>query len=697
MVSNIASPLQTGTPFFPGFAVSQNQRYQNAAINYTRIFSPAWTNEFRLPYNRITLDLPNDATHPLASALPRFSVAGNPSDWGINAAFPQGRIANNYVLQDTVSHVRGAHTLRFGLDLLHQRSRHFAPAAFRGVLTYNAATGYSGFANYLDDFGGANGSVQRDFGSALYYPELTRHQYFIQDRWRAMPSLTVTIGMRYENHGTPMNSVNKAAFSGLFNVNPVSFTGPFSEFTKAGADNNNWAPSVGLAYSPAARGGLPGRLPAERKSVIRAGYQVGYDTFFNNIASNVQASSPNLVSTLVVSTISAQNPRGTGNFSSLLPTIARTPLATDTQTLADGRLRNPYYQRWSFGIQRELAGQYLLDVSYVGTSGTRLYVNEDSNPLVPASMRITPVTDPPIPASRLTGRYDNLQGSRTTRTNGGHSSYHAFQFSARRRLFQGFQMNLAYTWSKLLDNASEVFAPTGINSSSLAAVPAVFGGQAAERAVSSFDRPHRLTIAYTYEFPWMREQRSAAGRVLGGWSVSGITTFESGVPFSIVNGLNADGIGGSGDRPLYNPRGERNVRARPDSSSPTGYVNPDAGNAPVDPARAEFIGLPAQSGANAAPTGNLGRHTHRIPGINNWDVTLTKSVRLAERWNLQFRSEFFNIFNHPQYGYPSVSQFSPGEGTFPSSVNTSGAGQFLNYSIADGGGRVVRYQLKLVF
>ncbi|MEZ5398627.1 MAG: carboxypeptidase regulatory-like domain-containing protein [Bryobacteraceae bacterium] len=697
MISSIKSPHQIGTPFFPGFATSQFQRFQNAAITYTRIFSPSWTNELRVPYNRITLDFPNDAENPLAATMSRYVVAGNPTDFGVSPSFPQGRIANNYLLQDTVSHVHGAHTLRFGMDVLAQRSRQFAPAAFRGVLTYNASTGYSGFANFLDDFGGATGTVQRDFGSALYYPELTRHQYFVQDRWRATQSLTVTLGLRYENHGTPMNSVGKASFSGLFNVDPVTFTGPYSELTKVKADNNNWAPSLGLAYSPAVSGGLLGRILGDRKSVIRTGYQIGYDTFFNNIASNAQASSPNLLATQVVSSATAQNLRGLANFSSFLPTTARSPQPADTQTLAISGLRNPYYQKWSFGVQRELPGQFVLDLSYVGTSGTRLFINEDSNPVAPSSLRITPVANPPVPASRMTSRLDNIQGGRTTRTNGGHSSYHAMQVAANRRLFQGFQVRLAYTWSKLLDNASEIFSPAGINSSSLAAVPAVFGGQARERAVSTFDRTQRLVMAYVYDLPWMKNQRNIAGRVLGGWSVSGITTFESGVPFNVVNGLNADGIGGSGDRPNYNPNGQRNVRAVFSSTSPTGYINPDAGGAPIDPAQAEFIGLPAQSGANPGVTGNLGRNVRRTPGINNFDVTLTKSVKIAENWRFQFRTEFFNFFNHPQYGSPSISPFSPGEGVFAASVATSGAGQFLNLSLPDGGGRVIRYQVKLLF
>lgn len=699
LISNSTVPKQvSGGTFFPGWGVSQANRTQSAGISETHIFSPALTNELRLSYNRLAFNFLDDADNPLALEMPRYAIAGQPTSFGLEALFPQGRTANNYSLQNTMSYNRGAHMMRFGTDLLYQRSGQFAPAAFRGQLTYNAAGGFGGFANFVDDFGGSaqgGGNAVRDFGSARYYPNLFRQAYFFQDRWRATGSLAISLGVRYEYFGLPMNSILKPAFSGLFNVDPVTFTGPYSEPNRVEPDYNNFAPSVGITWSPDAGSGVMGWLLGQKKTVIRTGYQIGYDSFFNNITSNAQASTPNLVATGVPSVVSAANPRGTPTLSQLLPTQPRDPQPIDGQTLTLRELRNPYYQRWSFGIQRELSGRIIADISYVGTSGTRLYLNEDFNPVVPAALRVIPQTDPPIPASRLQPRYDALQGARTIRTNGGSSIYHAFQASMQRRFAQGFTMQAAYTWSKNIDNASEIFAPAGINASSLAAVPAIFGGQAAERGVSTLHRDHRFVFGYLYELPVFRTQQGALGRILGGWQLSGMTTFETGVPFNIVNGADADGIGGASDRPMFNPNGQRNIRAVPNAASPTGYVNPDAsgGAAPIDPAQAMFIGIPANSGF----TGNLGRNTARTPGINSWDANLQKAVKIQEAWQLQFRVEAFNVFNKPNYGWPSVSPFAPGPGTFPAAVMTSAPGLFLTNSLADGGGRVLRYQLKLLF
>src|SRR5690606_11410596 len=115
-------------------------------------------------------------------------------------------------------------------------------------------------------------------------------------------------------------------------------------------------------------------------------------------------------------------------------------------------------------------------------------------------------------------------------------------------------------------------------------------------------------------------------------------------------------------------------RAQYNANSSTGYVNPDAGNAPIDPATAMYIGLPPNAGKDPLPTGNLGRNTRRVPGINNFDMSFQKSVRVTERYSTRFRAEFFNIWNHPQFGYPSVSPFAPAPGAIAAHVGTSPAG-----------------------
>jgi hypothetical protein len=695
-----------GTITFPGFITSNKNRYQNFLIAETHVFSPRVTNELRLAYNRIALAFPNDGTDPLAQTLPAIDPGAPFSILGVATNIPQGRVANNYVIQDTVSYLRGDHTFRIGTELLKQRSRQFAPIVERGSLTYRSSPGRSDFANFVDDFGGSGGGPRRDFGSPAYYPELFRQSYFGQDRWRVNEDLTLTLGLRYEYFGNPIDSIRTAAFTGLFNVDPVTFTGPFSEPNTVKPDKNNFSPTIGIAYSPSFEHGWLGHLFGNKRSVIRGGYQIGYDSFFNNIASNAQTSSPNVVATSIPSVVSTANPRGLPNISALLPTTPRPLSPLDSQTLVVANLVNPYYQRYSLGIQRELPGKLLVDVSYVGSKGTKLFINEDLNPSVPLALRITPTTNPPIPASRLSGRLDNLQGSRLIRTNGGSSTYHSGQLNVLRRFANGFSMSAAYTYSKLLDNASEVFGVAGNNQPQQAAVPSIFGGQQRERGLSLFDRTHRASFTYIYELPWMHDQHGFIGRVVGGWQLAGITTFESGVPLNVSNGQDADSIGGNLDRPDFNPSGQDGVRAIPAtaaSPSSTGYINPDKqiGTtatgapifAPIDPKDAMFIGIPANSGR----TGNLGRNTLHTPGINNTNFTITKAVSIRESMRVEFRTELFNVFNHAQPTNLSSSAFASGSTTISASVFGSPAGRFLNPSFADGGGRVVRFQLKFLF
>jgi hypothetical protein len=128
-------------------------------------------------------------------------------------------------------------------------------------------------------------------------------------------------------------------------------------------------------------------------------------------------------------------------------------------------------------------------------------------------------------------------------------------------------------------------------------------------------------------------------------------------------------------------------------------MNPDNNNAPIDPAQARYIGIAANNGLGRTAPGNLGRNTERGPGLKNWDFNIVKNTRIDERFTLEFRTEFYTIWNTPMYGKVSVSPFSPSQGTqvIQASVFNSASGQFLNETIQDGGGRVIRWQLRLHF
>jgi outer membrane receptor protein involved in Fe transport len=690
-----------GVAGFEGFDADFASNYYNFLISETHVFSPTLTNELRLSYNRIDLGFPiSDAGGP-AGTLPEL-IIGGVSNIGVSATFPQGRIANNYQVQDTGTKVFGNHTFRGGFDYLRQISTQVAPANTRGSLTFATGGGFTALGNFVDNFGGVGGTASRTFGSATYNPALHRIATFLQDRWKATDALTLTLGLRHEYFGVPFNTLRTPAFTGLFNVDPVTRTGPFSQPNEVARDTNNFAPTAGIAYAPSFTDGFLGRVFGERKSVIRAGYQIGYDSFFNNIASNAVASSPNTIVTTISSTASAGT-RGLANFNSQFPTTAAAVSAASAQTLIAPNLVNPYYQRWSLGIQRELPFKTVIDVSYVGSKGTKLYINEDANPLVRPELRVTPAGA----TTGLQGRLDNLQGGRTVRTNGGSSSYNAGQVELRRRFANNFQMTAAYTFSKLMSNADEVFSPGfGAAESSFFAIPAVFGGDRLDRAVSTFDKTHRASFTYVVETPWFREQRGFVGKLLGGFQISGVTTYETGSPFSVLNGFDSDGIAGS-NRPNFNPNGQRGVRAVPQvdaNNNITGYINPEviiarttSGSAifqPIDPNTAQFIVnptyVPGLSGS-VARIGTLGRNTERTPPINNTNLSLQKRIRFGESRAIELRSDLLNAFNHPQ--------FPSGGGFIAQTANALTQGIFLNPDVpgTSGGARVVRYQVKLLF
>lgn len=282
---------------------------------------------------------------------------------------------------------------------------------------------------------------------------------------------------------------------------------------------------LGLAWSPL------------RATVIRAGYGIGYDSFFNNIASNAQGGAPNVVATATTSLVDSANPRGLPGLSRAIPAAPRPVVLADSQTLVPGNLVNPYYQQWSAGVQRELPGNMLLGVSYVGSKGTKLFLNEQLNPTVPTGLRVIPAANPPIPASRLQPRLDALQGSRNIRTNGGDSNYHSDQLLLTRRFSRGLSGTVSYTYSKLIDNGGDVFLISQVNQTQNPAVPAFYaGGLRFDRSVSVYDRTQCAVFAFVYELPWKRKQQRVLGRVLGGWQVSPLVTFESGVPLNVTNG-----------------------------------------------------------------------------------------------------------------------------------------------------------------
>ena len=400
-ISNLQSFAVT-----PEFTVDFTGKSRNFLATHTWIINSTLTNELRVsPYGLIDFQFPIASTAgPLAFTLQNIGFAGSGglSTLGLATNLPQFRIAKNYLVQDTMTKVYNSHTFRFGLEFLKQVARQRPPFNERGSFTFQTGGGFTGFANFIDNFSGSRGSANINFGQAFYEPNLFRQSYFFQDTWKTTNNLTLTLGLRYEDFGQPANEAFQfPAFAGF---DPAQFLVP----NQVNRDRNNFGPIVGFAYTPDFGGPL-GSLFGERRSVIRGGYQVSYDTWFNNLLSNIAADSPNNTST---TTTGAAAGRGTANFfPGALPSTPRSPVPTDSQTsVFNPNIRNPYTQRWSLGLQRDLPWNLIMDASYVGSVGRKLFVSEDLNPIVN-----------PSTGARL---YPAL-GIRRYRSSGGNSDYHS--------------------------------------------------------------------------------------------------------------------------------------------------------------------------------------------------------------------------------------------------------------------------------
>ena len=645
---------------FPGFVQENAFLHHDFLFTDTYVFGPSFTNEFRASYAhpKVNLNSTWPGSVPQASTLPQITIA-NVSAPGLASANSQFHKGNNVLLQETQTKISGRHAFRYGVEFLRLLITQQRGANDLGTITYTDASGYSAFANFLDDFSGPSGSINRLFGAPVFHPDQLHQTYFFQDNWKATPALTLTMGLRYENFGQYANTLPYPAFSG-FDPNQ------FLIRHEVHPDNLDFGPAFGLAWSPDLRSGWLGRLLGDGKTVWRGGYQISYDALPTQLIALGPATSP---PNAITDAIKASNiGRGSSGWLEQLEQLqASAPSLIDSQIVAlDGNLRNPYTERWSFGFQRRLPGSVVLDLSYVGSESHRLTTRADWNPRLPTG------------TLRLYPDY----GQVIVKTSEGNSSYHSVQARLDRRFAHGMQVSAAYTWSKMIDSTSDGVAntndqdPAGGN---LTSVPVMYGGLKLDRAVSDFDRPQRLTIASLWAVPGPRSGWST--HVFGGWQLGGIATFQSGTPFSIANGFDRDNFGDNEDRAdIGNPHAPLNTRAIIFPGCTTGYQNPDtlACVNPGDVHWVEGIGFPNGS--------TVGRNTLRTGGTNNFDLNLTKSIAVGENRRLDLRWEALNAFNHPQYvNVPPRDVF----GTPP--------GQFLNRDFTDSGIRSMWVQVKLIF
>ncbi|HWT04107.1 MAG TPA: carboxypeptidase regulatory-like domain-containing protein [Pyrinomonadaceae bacterium] len=622
--NNQFANLAGGTQF-PGFEVDVPGIADSFLASYTRNFSPNTTNEFRFGRNKFdVLFAPRDES--LATSGPTITInTGSISTVGLAATFPQGRNFINYQFQDTITHTIGNHTFRAGLDILAQRGSQLVPINTRGTLNYTSGGGFTALGNFVFGFSGPAGSASKVFGEGVETSDVTNQAYFINDQWRVRENLSLNLGLRYENFGTVSNNAAFPATSGLFGD-------PLLRVEQQ-RDNNNFGPRFSFAYTPRMWKGLFG----EDLTVIRGGFAVNYDVFFNNILSNTLAAFPNaLGATTVAPGAGVGNGRGLANFGAQsLPTEPTiNPLAAVSSI--DPNLVNPMTYVWNFGIQRELPGRNIFDIAYVGSRGTHLFINEQINPGIDG-VRVNPD-----------------RGSIQIRTNGGDSIYHSLQTRFERGFSGGFLYRVAYTWSKAIDNTnSEVFVQTG--GSSVGSNPF---NRRDDRSVAGYDVPHRLSVVALWDSSSAFGTDGVRGNFLGGWTLGAIYRVQSGnveTPYIGGDDFNGD-LNVFNDRPtVSNPFAPYQTVAfsneyfgfAPDdpSASPSGYV--DINGAPIDPASVRFIVDPN------IRTNIAGRNTMRSPNTQRLDMSVSRSFKLPftpwESDRFEIRFEMFNVLNHPSF------------------------------------------------
>ncbi len=644
---------------------------------WVHTISSKLVNELRFSYTNI------DFSFPLAPATLAGPQANIPSisfgadinfpSIGVASNFPQGRAHTAWQVQESLSYAAGRHAIKGGVDITVLSIDDTLPLNTRGSIEYNSGGGFSSLGNFIDDFTGQDpGFISKGFGNPNLNSNGTMFAPYIEDAWRIKNDFTLNMGLRYEYWGALANGLafpgfNIGAGFGLPNATPAYATTPalfdglFS--FKQVPDKRNFAPRLGLAYTP-----HWGRfLFGDGQTVLRAGYGIFYDGLFTNIADNSGESQPNTFG----GTIPSPTGRGQANASTF-PGIAPTlDPKLFIQSMASN-LHNPLTQQWNVDVQRELPLGLVLTLAYVGTRGEHLFTNQDFNP---------EVFD--VGANPNFGIIGIL-------TNAADSWYNSGQAEVERRIHT-LVLRAAYTYSKFLDDSSEINTTTGAS-----AYSQIVTNQRSDWGPSAFDQRHRFTAAYVWQVPYFRN--NALLRALTDeWEWSGIATIESGTPNTVVVGFDNIGNGHPNARPdLGNVSAPLNSLGIDggDFSQP-GFVSGDyysfncwinrvydgsATPCPAEPASTYHFIVP-----NHVP-GNVGRNSLFGPGQIYFDTAIQRDFPIhiwkLENQMLEFRAELFNAFNHPNLFTPSYNMFDP---------------HFNNTAITINGGRQIKFWLKYSF
>ncbi len=688
--SPFIAPTDTGNfpSQLPLFDTNQSGTAYNAGITENHIFNSHMLNELRMSYGRIgfTFGLrPDTASNPLAIG-PTVTINGV-QGWGIPTNIPQGRFHNTYQLQDALSITKGSHSMKVGFDVAQVRVRDAVPFVFYGSYSYQLSSGYTSLGNFMDDFSGtSSASLTKNFGNNIARPTLTNQAYYVQDHWKATPSLAVDLGLRYEYYGAPFNYVAYPAVD-LNNLACFPTTSAVSCRVPVKPNYKNFGPRIGFAYTPG----------ASNKTVIRGALGIFYDNVFTNVADNIQASAPNASAPTINGVTTG---RGTTAWSTQLALLNPNPAPTNSVTSTVPNLRNPLTYQYNLAVERALPWAMSLTAGYIGARSEHLYALTYLNPLVPGSttQRVVAPTRGPI----------------SVHDNSGDGSYNSGTLELERKYRSGSEFRIGYTYSKSLDDTSEEYS-SGNYSAYPQIEPALGGFRGQDWGPSAFDHKQRAVLSFVYSIPkWHADgAMKIAAYAVNGFQLNGILSFQTGSVWNILDGLDINGDGVNNDRPVLEnaaaPLYTFAVRAADyytAAQNPTGaaycdgtYVANGLSKNPATSAN-DNVCHPTTLAQNHFYAGNRygqGVTTRRndgyTPGVLQNDISIQRNFPIRESHSLDFRAEMFNFLNHANTGIPNLTLSSSGnqpvapgytQNTFnylpPTAVGNRSIRFFLKYS-----------------
>jgi len=656
-------PLWGGSDCCPSISKS---RAQHVGLGYTHTFSSRLLNDlhggyFRyavnaLPFNfgknlGLQLGIPNAnrSTDPNSTGLTNIDVAGF-TPLGDSEFLPEHVFENIFQIADTVTWIRNRHSLKLGVDFRRQQRNFYQVTAPRGFFSFGGAytadlttaTGGNGLADLLL---GVAGQTEQDFLLGLYPTRYWDLAGFVQDDFRARPNLTINLGLRYEIT-SPANGrvgnfdLNRAIVVTSYGSNPVPHGGV--QF-----DKNDWAPRLGFAWS------------LQKNTVVRSAFGVFYSAEAN-IFDDLGLNPPQL--TFVARNFNpGQTPQPaqfiSGGFPAAIP--AGDPIHILGAVKTTGPKRTiPQIMEWNLSIQHQFAENWAAQIGYVGTRAVHLWNHEASDLNQPPQILDSNFCGPDPVTGACTQpnfgrRYFNQQPNMTAVLPLDYPQlqmfYNAFQASLNKRFANGFNFLAAYTFAKNLGNADGNVG--GFIQNSYRAD--------LEHGPVTPDLRHRFTISYLYELPvgrgrqFLTDVSGVADAFLGGWQLAGITTAQSGEAVTASMSSDLSNTGSFSYRPdqIANPYNFSFNTAS--QGTDFGCTNPGHQTLDCWFNQAAFVAPPLASGQQSAHRfGNSRIGNLRGPDLVDFDFVLQKNFKIREAQQIEFRAEFFNLFNHPNFGLP---------------------------------------------